>query len=82
MKHFPLAHTFSIVAYDPIAGQMGVAVQSHWFSVGSVVTWAQPGVGVVATQALVETSYGPLGLEKMRDGISAPQALDGVTGSR
>ena len=75
MKHFPLAHTFSIVAHDPIAGQMGVAVQSHWFSVGSVVTWAEPGVGVVATQALVETSYGPLGLEKMRDGISAPQAL-------
>ena len=75
MKHFPLAHTFSIVAHDPISGQMGAAVQSHWFSVGSVVTWAEPGVGVVATQALVEMSYGPLGLEKMKNGISAPQAL-------
>lgn len=75
MKHFPIAHTFSIVAYDPASGQMGVAVQSHWFSVGSVVTWAEAGVGVVATQALVETSYGPLGLEKMKNRISAPQAL-------
>ncbi len=75
MKRFPFAHTFSIVAHDPETGQMGVAVQSHWFSVGSVVTWAEPGVGVVATQALVEMSYGPLGLEKMRNGLSGPQAL-------
>ena len=75
MNRFPLAHTFSIIAHDPTAGQMGVAVQSHWFSVGSVVTWGEPGVGVVATQALVETSYGPLGLERMRNGLPAPQAL-------
>ena len=70
-----LAHTFSIVARDPQSGEMGVAVQSHWFSVGSVVTWAEAGVGAVATQALVEVSYGPLGLALMRAGKSAPAAL-------
>jgi len=70
-----LAHTFSIVARDPESGEMGVAVQSHWFSVGSVVTWAEAGVGAVATQALVEISYGPLGLALMRAGKSAPEAL-------
>ncbi len=73
-----LAHTFSIVARDPSSGRMGVAVQSHWFSVGSVVTWAQAGVGAVATQALVEISHGPLGLDLMRGGRSAPEALKGV----
>jgi uncharacterized Ntn-hydrolase superfamily protein len=70
-----LAHTFSIVARDPASGEMGVAVQSHWFSVGSVVTWAEAGVGAVATQAFVEVSYGPLGLALMRAGKSAPDAL-------
>lgn len=70
-----LAHTFSIVARDPATGNFGVAVQSHWFSVGSMVTWAEAGVGAVATQAMVETSYGPLGLELMRAGKSADQAL-------
>lgn len=70
-----LAHTFSIVARDPENGEMGVAVESHWFSVGSVVTWAEAGVGAVATQALVEISYGPLGLALMRAGKSAPDAL-------
>jgi uncharacterized Ntn-hydrolase superfamily protein len=54
---------------------MGVAVQSHWFSVGSVVTWAEAGVGVVATQAFVEVSYGPLGLALMKAGKSPQQAL-------
>ncbi len=67
--------TYSIVARDPDTGQMGVAVQSHWFSVGSVVTWAGSGVGAVATQAFAERSYGPRGLELMREGISAPRAL-------
>jgi uncharacterized Ntn-hydrolase superfamily protein len=57
---------------------MGVAVQSHWFSVGSVVTWAEAGVGAVATQALVEVSYGPLGLDLMRGGRSAPEALEAL----
>jgi len=70
-----LAHTFSIVARDPQSGRFGVAVQSHWFSVGSVVTWAEAGVGAVATQAMVDVSYGPLGLDLMRGGKSAPQAL-------
>jgi len=70
-----LAHTFSIVARDPQSGEMGVAVQSHWFSVGSVVTWAEAGVGAVATQALVEVSYGPLGLTLMRAGKPAAEAL-------
>jgi uncharacterized Ntn-hydrolase superfamily protein len=73
-----LAHTFSIVARDPASGRMGVAVESHWFSVGSVVTWAEAGVGAVATQALVEVSHGPLGLELMRGGRSAHQALQAL----
>jgi uncharacterized Ntn-hydrolase superfamily protein len=68
-------HTYSIVARDSASGQLGVAVQSHWFSVGSIVTWAQPGVGAVATQSFAEVSYGPLGLELMRAGKSANQAL-------
>jgi len=70
-----LAHTYSIVARDTVAGEMGVAVQSHWFSVGSVVPWAEAGVGAVATQSLVDVSYGPLGLDLMRAGKSAEQAL-------
>src|SRR5262245_57814315 len=64
-------HTYSIVARDPQTGQMGVAVQSHWFSVGSVVPWAEAGVGAVATQSIVEPSYGLLGLELMRAGKTA-----------
>ncbi len=68
-------HTFSIVARDPATGQMGVAVQSHWFAVGQIVTWAEAGVGAVATQSFVDPSYGPLGLELMRAGKSAPEAL-------
>lgn len=67
--------TYSIVAFDPDSGACGVAVQSHWFSVGGLVTWAEPGVGAVATQAVVEISYGPTGLELMRAGRSAPEAL-------
>jgi len=67
--------TYSIVARDPETGEMGVAVQSHWFSVGSVVPWAEAGVGAVATQSLVDPSYGPLGLAHMRAGRSAPDAL-------
>ena len=55
--------TYSIVARDPGTGDLGVAVQSHWFSVGSVVAWAEAGVGAVATQSFVEPSYGPLGLK-------------------
>ena len=72
----PLVHTYSIVARDPATGEMGVAVQSHWFSVGSIVTWAEAGVGVVATQSLVEPAYGPKGLALMRQGVAAPKALE------
>src|SRR5260370_8683664 len=68
-------HTYSIVARDPATGELGVAVQSHWFSVGSVVPWAEAGVGAVATQSIVDPSYGPLGLSLMRAGRSAPEAL-------
>jgi len=68
-------HTFSIVAIDKRTGDMGVAVQSHWFSVGSIVTWAEAGVGAVATQSFVEPSYGPLGLELMKAGKTAGEAL-------
>jgi uncharacterized Ntn-hydrolase superfamily protein len=68
-------HTFSIVARDPTTGDLGVAVQSHWFSVGSIVPWAEAGVGAVATQSFVDPSYGKLGLELMRTGKTAPDAL-------
>ncbi len=71
----PLVHTYSIVARDPVTGDMGVAVQSHWFSVGSIVTWGEAGVGVVATQSFVDPGYGVRGLALMRDGVSAPEAL-------
>ena len=67
--------TFSIVARDSATGDIGVAVQSHYFSVGSVVPWAEPGVGAVATQSLVEISYGPKGLDLMQSGRSADQSL-------
>lgn len=67
--------TYSIVARDAETGQLGAAVQSHWFSVGSIVIWAEPGVGAVATQSFVEPSYGPLGLQLMRGGKSAGEAL-------
>jgi uncharacterized Ntn-hydrolase superfamily protein len=68
--------TYSIVARDPATGELGVAVQSHWFSVGSLVTWAMPGVGAVATQANIEVSHGPHGLALLRDGHDAASALD------
>jgi uncharacterized Ntn-hydrolase superfamily protein len=68
-------HTFSIVARDAATGELGVAVQSHWFSVGPIVPWVEPGVGAVATQSFVDPAYGKLGLELMRMGKSAPEAL-------
>src|SRR5580658_6071940 len=69
------AHTFSIVARCPSTGELGVAVQSHWFAVGTVVPWAEAGVGVVATQSRVEPAYGPQGLAAMRAGAPASEAL-------
>src|SRR5256714_7722362 len=68
-------HTFPIVARDPVTGELGVAVQSHWFSVGSIVPWAESGVGAIATQSFADPSYGKLGLDLMRAGKSAPEAL-------
>ena len=70
------AHTFSIVARDANTGEMGVAVQSHWFSVGSIVSWGEAGVGVVATQSFVNPSFGPRGLEMLRTGKSAQEVVD------
>ncbi len=74
-------HTFSIVARDSVSGDVGVAVQSHWFSVGSTVTWAEAGVGAVATQSFVDPAYGPLGLDLMRSGKTAQQALAALLAS-
>ena len=70
--------TYSIVARDPATGEMGVAVQSHYFSVGPIVPWAEAGIGAVATQSLVLVDYGPNGLALMRAGKSAPEALDSL----
>lgn len=77
---YPLrsAHTYSIVAFDKENNQMGVAVQSHYFGVGAIVTWAEAGVGAVATQSIVDVSYGPLGLSLMKAGKSAQQTLKGL----
>ena len=68
-------HTFSIVARDSATGDLGVAVQSHWFGVGPIVPWIEAGVGAVATQSFIDPSYGKLGLDLMRTGKSAPEAL-------
>lgn len=68
-------HTYSIVCRDPATGELGVAVQSHWFSVGPIVAWAEAGVGAVATQSFVDPSYGKNGLDLMRGGKSAPDTL-------
>ena len=70
--------TYSIVALDEETGQLGVAVQSHWFSVGTVVPWAKAGVGAVATQSIAEPSYGPKGLALMEQGIPADEALQSL----
>lgn len=72
----PLAHTYSIVAYDEKTGEMGVAVQSHWFQVAPLVVWGEAGIGVVATQSFVNPAYGPGGIALMKDGMSPRAALD------
>ena len=71
--------TYSIVALDAETGQLGVAVQSHWFSVGFLVPWVKAGVGAVATQSFVKVDYGPDGLELMESGMSAKDALKSLT---
>ncbi|MBN1120737.1 MAG: DUF1028 domain-containing protein [Anaerolineae bacterium] len=73
--------TYSIAARDPNTGEMGVAVQSHWFSVGTAVSWAEAGVGAVATQSLVEVSFGPRGLALLRQGLSAREAVEKLVDS-
>ena len=75
----PLVHTFSIVARDEKTGEMAVGVQSHWFSVGTSVPWAEAGVGAVATQSFVDKSYGPKALALLKKGFTAQQALDSLT---
>ena len=75
-SRFPFAHTYSIVARDPQTGELGAAVQSHWFSTGSLVTWAAPGIGAVVTQSMVEVNYGPRSLEKMDLQIDPTVILD------
>ena len=77
----PFTHTFSIVAIDKDAGEMGVAVQSHWFSVGSIVAWAEPGVGAIATQSLVNVSFGPRGLELLKSGKMPQEVLQELLNS-
>ncbi|NJD21920.1 MAG: DUF1028 domain-containing protein [Melioribacter sp.] len=72
----PFAHTYSIVAFDEKTGDMGVAVQSHWFSVGTIVTWGEAGVGVVATQSFVNPAFGPGGLDLLRKGKTPQEAVD------
>jgi uncharacterized Ntn-hydrolase superfamily protein len=72
----PLTSTYSIVALDPETGEMGVAVQSHWFSVGSIVSWGEAGVGVVATQSFVNPAFGPDGLALLKSGMTADQVVD------
>ena len=77
----PLAHTYSIVARDPVTGEMGVAVQSHWFSVGSIVAWGEAGVGVIATQSFVNVSFGPRGLALLKRDKTAQQVVEALIAS-
>ncbi len=71
----PLATTYSIVAFDEETGEMGVAVQSHWFSVGALVSWGEAGVGVIATQSLVNPSFGPDGLALLKKGHTPEEVV-------
>jgi uncharacterized Ntn-hydrolase superfamily protein len=72
----PLAHTYSIVARDAKTGELAVGVQSHWFSVGSVVSWGEAGVGVIATQSFVNKSFGIRGLNLLKQGHTPEEALN------
>lgn len=74
----PFFHTYSIVARDEKNGQLGVAVQSHWFNVGSLCPWVEAGVGAIATQSFVKVSYGPQGLALLRSGNTPQQALESL----
>ena len=72
----PPVATFSIVGYDAETGALGIAVQSKFFAVGSVVPWAEAGVGAIATQSWANTTYGPNGLKLLKSGLSADQTLE------
>ena len=72
----PFAHTYSIVARDSVTGEMGVAVQSHWFSVGTLVSWGEAGVGVIATQSFINASFGLRGLNLLKQGLTPQQVID------
>ncbi len=78
MLGYALRMTYSIIARDPHTREMGVATQSQAFAVGSSVSWARPGAGVIATQSIGEPMYGELGLDLMRSGLTAPEALDAL----
>src|SRR5688572_24107166 len=73
--------TYSIVARDPETGRFGIAVQSHFLGVGPVVPWLEAGVGAVATQASVNTAFGPMGLELLRAGANAEQTVAALLAS-
>jgi uncharacterized Ntn-hydrolase superfamily protein len=77
----PLASTYSIVARDPQTGEIGVAVQSHWFNVGPIVAWGEAGVGVIATQSFVNTSFGLRGLELLKKGKTSQEIVDELIAS-
>lgn len=77
----PPVATFSIVAYDPVNGELGVAVQSKFFAVGTVVPWAQVGVGAIATQSYANTTYGPRGLTMLESGMTPQQVMDSLVKS-
>jgi uncharacterized Ntn-hydrolase superfamily protein len=79
-KEEGLKHTYSIVARDEKTGELGVAVQSHWFGVGTVVSWAKPGVGAVATQAMANISLGPKMLDLLAKGMSPQEAMEKLLG--
>jgi uncharacterized Ntn-hydrolase superfamily protein len=70
--------TYSIVARDPATGELGAAVQSHWFSVGSVVSWVRPGAGAVATQSIAEIAHGPNALDRLAEGLEPASAIAAV----
>src|SRR3954464_749393 len=79
MARSPVVATYSIAACDLEAQQWGVAVQSKFLSVGSVVPWAEPEVGAIATQAYANPRYGPNGLALLRDGLSAAEVVERLT---
>lgn len=81
LKTEPFSHTYSVLIHDPETGEIGAAVQSHWFSVGTSVLWGEAGVGVIATQSFVNVSFGIRGLELLKKGLTPKQVLDSLINS-